>query len=139
MLTRRILSTIKWVFILASSFLLLYSLVGTFILPMILKNKLPDIIQQQTGRKALISNVQFQPFKLTLSMQGVQIQESNGQPFIAFDNFYIKIGLAQSIKQATLVVDEVILKKPLVHIARQKNGIFNFQGLLKPSAENKSS
>ncbi|MEY3881864.1 MAG: hypothetical protein RIQ94_2660, partial [Pseudomonadota bacterium] len=139
MLTRRILSTIKWAFILVSSFLLLYSLVGAFILPMILKSKLPDIIQQQTGRKALISNVQFQPFKLTLSMQGVQIQEPNGQPFIAFDNFYIKIGLAQSIKQATLVVDEVILKKPLVHIARQKNGIFNFQGLLKPSAENKNS
>ena len=139
MLTRRILSIIKWAFILVSSFLLLYGLVGTFILPMILKSKLPDIIQQQTGRKALISNVQFQPFKLTLSMQGVQIQEPNGQPFIAFDNFYIKIGLAQSIKQAALIVDEVILKKPLVHIARQKNGTFNFQGLLKPTAENKTS
>ena len=36
-----------------------------------------------------------------------------------------------------LVFDEISLKKPFVHIARQKNGTFNFQDLLKGKADDK--
>lgn len=136
---RRILSILKWTFILASSFLILYSVVGAFILPPLLKTKLPDIIQQQTGRKAVISNVQFQPFDLSLRLQDFQIQESNGQPFVAFDDFYIKIGLSQSIKLSALVVDEIALKKPHINIVRQKDGTFNFQHILNSTADDKGS
>lgn len=136
---RRILSILKWTFILASSFLILYSVVGAFILPPLLKTKLPDIIQQQTGRKAVISNVQFQPFDLSLRLQDFQIQESNGQPFVDFDDFYIKIGLSQSIKLSALVVDEIALKKPHINIVRQKDGTFNFQHILNSTADDKGS
>ena len=69
--------------------------------------------------------------------RGFEIQEHNGQPFAAFDDFYIKIGLFQSIKQLALVFDEISLKKPFVHIARQKNGTFNFQDLFKAKADDK--
>ncbi|MGR9000258.1 MAG: DUF748 domain-containing protein, partial [Gammaproteobacteria bacterium] len=47
------------------------------------------------------------------------------------------MGLFQSIKQLSLAFDEVSLKKPFVHIAKQKNGTFNFQDLFKAKAEAK--
>ena len=112
-------------------------MVGVYILPAVLKSKIPEIIQQETGRKALISNIQVQPFPLSSSVQGFEIQEHNGQPFAAFDVFYIKIGLFQSIKQLALVFDEISLKKPFVHIARQKNGTLNFQDMFKAKADDK--
>ena len=117
--------------------LVIYAVVAVYILPAVLKSKIPEIIQQETGRKALISKIQVQPFPLSVSLKGFEIQEHNGRPFAAFDNFYIKIGLFQSIKQLALAFDKVSLKKPFVHIAKQKNGTFNFQDLFKAKADDK--
>lgn len=137
--TRRILSKIKKPFIIVGSLLIIYVATGVYILPAVLKSKIPEIIQQETGRKALISKIQVQPFPFCISLQGFEIQEHNGQPFAAFDDFFLKIGLFQSIKQLALAFDEVSLKKPFVHIIRQKNGTFNFQDLLKGKADDKKA
>ena len=134
---RHLVSKIKKPFFIVGGILVIYAVAGVYILPAVLKSKIPEIIQQETGRKALISKIQFNPFPLALSFNGFEIQEHNGQPFAAFDNFYIKIGLFQSIKQLALAFDEVSLKKPYVHIARQKNGTFNFQDLFKAKTEDK--
>jgi hypothetical protein len=134
---RRIVSKIKKPFFIGGGLLVIYAVVGVYILPAVLKSKIPEIIQQETGRKALIANVQIQPFPLAVSLKGFEIQERNGQPFVALDNFYIRIGLFQSIKQLALVFDKISLKTPYVHIARQKNGTFNFQDLLKAKTDDK--
>ena len=134
---RRIVSKLKAPFFIAGVLLVIYVVTVVFILPALLKSKIPEFIQQETGRKALISTIQVQPFPLSISFKGFEIQEHNGQPFAAFDNFYIKLGLFHSIKQLALVFDEISLKKPFVHIARQKNGTFNFQDLFKGKAEDK--
>ena len=114
---------------------MVYVVTGVYIVPALLKSKIPEIIQQETGRKALISEIQLQPFPLAIRFQGFEVQEHNGQPFAAFDNFYIKLDLLRSIKQLALAFDEVLLGKPYVHIARQKNGTFNFQDLFKDKAD----
>ncbi len=134
---RRILSKIKKPFVIVGSLIIIYIVTGVFILPALLKSKIPEIIQQETGRKALISKIQVQPFPLSISLQGFEIQEHNGQAFAAFDVFYIKMGLFQSIKQLSLAFDKVSLKKPFVHIAKQKNGTLNFQDLFKAKTAEK--
>jgi Domain of Unknown Function (DUF748) len=137
--TRSILSKIKKPVLTVGSLLIVYIVASVYILPTLLKSKIPGIIHQETGRKASISKIQVQPFPLTMSLQGFEIHENNGQPMAAFDVFYIKTGLFQSIKQLALVFDEISLKKPFVHIIRQKNGTFNFQDLLKGKEDNKKA
>ncbi|MDD1628561.1 MAG: DUF748 domain-containing protein, partial [Methylococcaceae bacterium] len=137
--TRNILSKIKKPLLAVGSLLVIYAATSVYILPALLKSKIPEIIQQETGRKALISKIQVQPFPLAISLQGIEIQEHNGQSFATFDVFYIKLGLFQSISQLALVFDEIVLKKPYVHIARQKNGAFNFQDLFKTQADDKTA
>jgi hypothetical protein len=134
---RRIVSKLKTPLFITGGLLLIYVVVGVYILPPVLKSKIPEFIQQETGRKALISSIQVQPFPLSVSVKGFEIQEHNGQPFATFDDFYIKLGLFQSIKQLALAFDQISLKKPFVHIARQKNGAFNFQDLFKAKADDK--
>ena len=137
--TRNILSKAKKPFFITGGLLIVYVVTVVYIVPALLKSKIPELIQQETGRKALITNVEAQPFPLALSLQGFEIQEHNGKPFAAFDVFYIKLGLFNSIKQLALAFDEVSLKKPYVHIAKQKNGAFNFQDLFKAQPDEKKS
>ena len=135
---RRIVSKIKIPAMIVGGLVTIYVVICAFILPAFLTSKIPEIIQQETRRKALITKIQVQPFPPTVSLQGFQIQEPNGQPFAAFDVFYIRVGLLQSLKQSALVIDKLMLKKPFVHLARQKNGSFNFQDLVKAKSVAKS-
>ena len=132
---RRIVSKIKTPVIILGGLVAIYVVSSAFILPVYLTSKIPKIIQQETGRKALIAQIQVQPFPLSVRLQGFQIQEHDGHPFAAFDVFYVKLGLFQSIKQSALIINEITLNKPFAHIARQKNGTFNFHDLVKTEAK----
>jgi len=134
---RRIPTKIKLAVLIAGSLLGIYILLGFFLLPMLVKSKLPTIIQQQTGRKASVATVRFDPFSLKLSLQGFALQEPNGQQFVGLDELFIDINGLESIGQMALVIDNMLLNKPAVRIARDKEGEFNFKDLLKESSEAK--
>jgi Domain of Unknown Function (DUF748) len=109
-----------------------YAVLGFYVLPAVLKSKIPSIIQEETGRKSSVTNIEFNPFKLFASIQGFKILEKNGKPFVGFENFNVDINGFQSIKQLALVIDEISLKKPTAHLAKLKNGKFNFEDMAKP-------
>ncbi|MDD5460364.1 MAG: DUF748 domain-containing protein [Methylococcales bacterium] len=134
---RHIISTAKKPVLIAGGLLLIYAAALVYILPAVLKSKIPEIIQQETGRKSSISKIQVQPFPLSISIQGFRIEEHNGQPFTAFDNLYIKTGFFRSIRQLSLALDKVSLRNPFIHIAKQKDGTLNFQDLFKAKTEKK--
>ncbi len=89
--TRKAVSIIAKVLLTIAIVLAVYAVAGFYIVPAVLKSKLPDIIEQQTGRKASVEKVQFNPFTLFASLQNVEVQEKNGQPFAAFDHFHFNI------------------------------------------------
>lgn len=134
---RYIASKIKIAAFIAGSLLGIYALLGFYLLPMLVKSKLPALIQQETGRKASVATVRFDPFSLQLSLQGFELQEPDGQLFARFDDFFIDINARQSISQATLVIDKASLNKPVVRIAKHKDGAFNFKDLFKDNNEAK--
>jgi len=114
-------------------------LIGFYMLPGLLKSKIPDIIRQQTGREAAIANIRFDFFPLRVHLNGFAIKEHDGRPFAAFDTFFVQVNALESIKQSALVIDKILLSKPFVRIAQQKNGVFNFQDLSKNKGESSSS
>lgn len=108
-----------------------YVVLGYYLLPTLIKSQLPSLIQQQTGSKPSLASVRFDPFAFRLSLGKFELLEPKGQLLVRFEEFYIDIAALESIKQATLVVDKVLLNKPVVRIAKDKNGAFNFTGLFK--------
>ena len=125
------LTKIKISVVIAGSLLCVYALLGFYVLPTLVKSKLPTIIQHATGRKASLLSVHFDPFSLKLSLHGFELQEANGQLFIGFDAFFVDINALQSIGQRALVIDALTLNKPLINIVKDNMGAFNFQDLLK--------
>ncbi|MGZ5054967.1 MAG: DUF748 domain-containing protein, partial [Methylobacter sp.] len=134
---RRIPTKIKIAVFIAGSLLGIYTLLGFFLIPLLIKSQLSALIQQETGRKTSVATVRFDPFSLQLSLQGFTFQEPNGQQFVGFDELFIDINGLESIGQRTLVVDKMSLSKPAVRIARDKEGQFNFKDLLKDKGEAK--
>ena len=136
---RRIGASIKIPAGILGSLAIIYLSLSVFILPRLLILKIPELIELETGRKATCEKVSVQAFPLAISVQGFQIQEADGSVFAQFADFYVRLGFIQSIQQSALVIEQLVLTKPLVHIAKQKNGEFNFQSLIKVKADNKQS
>ncbi|SJM91141.1 hypothetical protein CRENPOLYSF2_2070003 [Crenothrix polyspora] len=130
-------SKIIKVFAVILALIAFYGLLGFVVLPKVLTAKLPDIIHQQTGRKAAIAKIAFNPFNLRCRLQGFTMQEKNGSAFVSFDSFATKINAWQSIKLKAVAIEEVTLTKPFVHVARLKNDMFNFADISKSKPEKK--
>ncbi len=108
-------------------------------LPILLKSKIPALIQQETGRKASLEKCQFSLLPLSIQVQNIALQETNDKPFASLASFYAQINIWQSFKQSTLVIDKLAITKPVVHIVKQKNGKFNFDDLFKNQTDKQQS
>lgn len=129
MKARHIVPKIKIVIFITVGLLSIYAALGFYLLPALIKSKLPTFIQQETGRKSSFAKVRFDPFSLRLSLQGFELQEPDGRHFTGFDDFYIDINALQSISESALVIDKALLNKPVIRIAKGKAGTFNFADL----------
>jgi outer membrane protein OmpA-like peptidoglycan-associated protein len=110
-----------------------YAILGFYALPALVKSKLPDIIQQETGRKAEVAQVSFNPFKLLFNIQGFKILEKSGKPFVSFDDLTLRLNGLGSIRHLALLVDEIALGKPIIQLVKNKDGKFNFEDMVKPT------
>ena len=59
----------------------LYTLAGFFLVPAVLRYKLPDMIRDATGRDSSIAAAAFHPFLLRVKLQGFELKEKNGAAF----------------------------------------------------------
>ena len=123
---------------------LIYALVGFWLIPYLLKTKAPEIIEQELHRKASIQEVTFNPFLFKLDLQGFELQRKKGGAFVAFDEFFIDFELVSVFRQA-LTFDQIRLAGLFVEIDKLKNGRLNFDDLLSgqdkkaPEKEEKES
>lgn len=112
-----------------------YAILGFLILPWILKSKLPEIIQEKTGKVASVSDIKFNPFALTLSMQGFEMKEPEGEKLIGLGEFFFNFGVFSSVKHLAAAIDEVRLTEPYINAKIRKNGDINLADLAQPSTE----
>ncbi|MDO9265097.1 MAG: hypothetical protein Q7U02_14100, partial [Desulfosalsimonadaceae bacterium] len=70
--------SIKKILVIIAAFLGIYSLMGFIVLPMALESILPDKLTQALNRPVRLAAIHFNPFALTLRIEGVDIREKNG-------------------------------------------------------------
>ena len=112
-----------------------YAILGFFIVPMVLKSKLPEIIQEKTGKTATVAEIKFNPFALTLGMKGFEMNEPDGEKLIGLGEFFFNFGIFSSIQHLAAGIDEVRLTEPYINAKIRKNGDINLADLAQSSAE----
>lgn len=118
--------------------LILYTLVGFWVLPPLAKHLLEKNLSEKLHRKVTVDQISINPFELSLCMKGFTITEIDStENFIAFDELYAVLQ-GGSIVERALILREVRLTGPYVRIARMAEDRFNFSDLLnagKPAQE----
>lgn len=111
--------------------LLLYSVLGFFVLPKVISSQLPPLVKEQINRDLQFDDLQFNPFSMELDITGFTIKKSDANSFFKFQRFYINIAVLQSISDLTLTIDEIQIAQPNLFVIRDKQGLFNFNDILE--------
>ena len=114
---------------------LFYTLAGFVLLPKYLQSKLPELIETETGRKASLELVEFNPYSLELSLQGFSMLEKDQQTFVSFKELYTNVQVWSSIRHLTLVLQDLRLDKPFVRIESLADEQYNFSDLTSVDPE----
>src|SRR5437762_2988411 len=65
-----------------------YALFGFLILPGILRGQIIRGVRQNLKREVRLDRVRFNPIILSLTLQGFELRDPDGTPFVAFDRLY---------------------------------------------------
>ncbi len=123
---------IFWVSVLFLS----YTTIGFLILPSVIKIIAIKNIEGNLDRHASINIVRFNPFALSLKMNGLSIKEIEGNAdFVSVKDIYVNLQSLSIFKLAP-IIKNITVDYPYLNITRYKDGNFNFTDLIeKFSAE----
>ena len=121
---------IKQIVIGLAVFLVVFAILGFFVLPPILKSILVNKMSEQLHRDVKIGTIAFNPFRFTLTANGVAITERDKkETFVAFRELFLNLESTSLFKRA-VIIDEVRLDTPYIHLSRYKDGSYNFSDLI---------
>lgn len=121
---------IKILFLSVSAILLVYSILGFLVIPAVLSDQIPKIVDEKFDRNVQIEKISFNPFSMELNLHGFDIKKTDTETFFNFENLYVNIGVVSTITDLSLHIDQVILIQPYALVKRDKQGTFNFSDLL---------
>ncbi len=110
--------------------LLVYTLAGFFLLPAIIRWQLVKRLPGLTHRQAAVQKVKFNPYALSLAIQGLALTETNGAAFAGFDEFFVNFQLSSLFHRAW-TFREIRLAGLEATVVRDASGEFNFANLGK--------
>jgi hypothetical protein len=118
----------KWLLTIAVV-MVLYTVIGFFVVPAIVKAQMLKRLPALTKRQVAIKRVRFNPYVLSLTIDGFSLKETNGDVFSSFGELYVNFQLS-SIFKGAWVFDEISLQDPFAQIIYLKDGTFNFANLI---------
>jgi uncharacterized protein involved in outer membrane biogenesis len=120
--------------IIAAVLLVVYALVGFFLIPYIIKAYIIPSVAEMLHRPVSVADVEVNPFLLSLRLTGFDIREVDQTPVIGFEELYINLQ-AISLFHRAYVFDTIRLILPYVSVKVSKEGRLNLLDLLPPKNE----
>jgi uncharacterized protein involved in outer membrane biogenesis len=111
----------------------LYALLGFFAVPYAVKAYGIPAISERLQHPVFLSDISFNPFSLSLTLSGFEIQEPDYTPMLGFEELFVNFE-GTSLVRSAFRFDEIRLTLPfgLVHI--QPDGRLNWLALVKAAA-----
>jgi uncharacterized protein involved in outer membrane biogenesis len=119
--------------------LLLYTLVGFFAVPPILKYFLTNKLTETVHREVRIDKVRVNPFVLSTRINGFTIKNRDvPEPFLSIDELYGNFQILSLFKWG-VIFKEIRLETPRVWVNRNVDGDYNFSDLIEEFASKPES
>jgi len=112
-------------------FFVVFSLVGFFVIPPILKSILIKKLSENLHREVTITQIKVNPYTLSLTVRGFKVKDrKESETFFSFDELFVNLQSLSALKFA-LVFKEIRLTNPFVKISRHPDLSYNFSDLLE--------
>ena len=89
--TRRLL---LWIALPALVLVLLYTLLGFFLVPHLIRSGVHDFVTKSYHRDVAIGDVRFNPFTLRLDVRDFGLPDADGQPMLSFRHLLVDLTVA---------------------------------------------
>ncbi len=120
----------KKIILWAASGVVLFTVIGFFVVPPILKSFLTKTLTERLHRPTSIQHVRFNPFTWSLQVVGVVVLERDGlERFLSFEELDLNVD-AMSLVRMGPVVSEVKLTQPFVSLIRNDDLTYNVSDLI---------
>ena len=87
-------------FLIAASSILIYTLVGFFLLPYLLQSQLTRYVAKDLNRTVQVEKVHLNPYAMTLEISDLELKEASGERILAFDRFFMDFELKSLFRWA---------------------------------------
>ena len=114
----------------AVGLVLVYTIVGFFVLPPIIRSVAEKRLSQELGRAVTIEKVKINPYALSTTIRGLLIKDKDGEPFLSWDEVYVNFE-AISFFGHPWVFKEISTSNPYVRVQVNKDYRFNFSDLVE--------
>jgi uncharacterized protein involved in outer membrane biogenesis len=108
-----------------AAFMIVFTLVGFFAVPPLLKSILIKQLSKDLHRDVSINKIQLNPYTLSIKIEGFQIKERTGtDTFVSCDEVFLNLQSVSAIRRA-LVLREINLNNPYLKLTRREDGSYN--------------
>jgi uncharacterized protein involved in outer membrane biogenesis len=101
--------------------IILYTLLGFFVVPAVIKNVVTGLVEDDLGRAVQVGRIEFNPYTFRLGLQGLEVNDTDQVRLLAFDEFVVNFQLSSLFNWA-LTFSEVRLDGPYFHFERFETG-----------------
>ena len=108
--------------------LALYSLSGFILLPLAIKYFLTHGFAQSIHQNVQISEVLIDPFRMSLGIKGMQVNDSSGAPLLAFEQLFLDYEVT-SFWRSEYGIEQFTIEKPYVKLVLDAEGNSNLATL----------
>jgi hypothetical protein len=105
----------KWVSFWLVLLLVLYTIGGFLVLPLVAEKQLPDLLKTHLGWDGGVEDVNFNPYLMTLEVTGFEAQDSDSRPVLRFNRLFTDLGFLR-LFTGTIKLDDITLDKPFVRV-----------------------
>ena len=106
------------------SVLVLYTVLGFFFVPWLVEKIAVDTVHERYAAELRMERVAFNPYALSLQIDGLSMQDPDGAPFVGADQIYVNLQLSSLFRLAATFA-EIRLDAPEIHLSRSSGGVFN--------------
>ena len=119
----------KWI-LGTAAFFVLFTVIGFFVVPPILKPYLLETLSKTLNRQVSLSDIGLNPYTLALTLRGFEIKEpKSDEIFVSLEELVINLDIRSVFRRAP-IIEEFIVRKPYAHLVRNKDKTYNFSDLL---------
>ncbi|MFL6600030.1 MAG: DUF748 domain-containing protein [Steroidobacteraceae bacterium] len=130
--TRRLL---LWIALPALVIVLLYTVLGFYLVPHLVRSGVQDFVTKNYHRNAAIGEVRFNPYTLRLDVRDFGLPDAAGQPMLSFRHLLVNLTVA-SVWRWGPEFQAILLEQPFVRVLIKPDGTLNLSELaLPPSPE----